>query len=208
MKKTLIMMVAAAMMLASCHSTKKTAQETTDVVASQTTTVGSNASAGSSVKKDSKANNAECLTAKVKVSLKQGEMDIATNGTLRMRRDDVIQLVLVDPFLGVSEVGRLEISPDNLLIIDRMNKRYVNMRYDDYPQLSQQGINFGVAQDYVWDEVKKKGTLHYTIPSRHPLTLDVKVGDTSNAGGWDGHTIVSDKYTEVSAETLFKSLMQ
>ena len=32
-----------------------------------------------------------------------------------MRYDNVIQITLVDPFFGITEVGRVELSPDNVL---------------------------------------------------------------------------------------------
>lgn len=46
-----------------------------------------------------------------------------------MKRDEVIQLSIA-PFLGI-EVARAEISPDGVLVMDRMNKRYVQVPFDE-----------------------------------------------------------------------------
>lgn len=205
MKKGLFVILVAAMALASCHSSKKAAKENADV-AQPTVVAGANAGS-SSAKQDSKA-TAACLTAKVKARLQQGDMDISTSGTLRMRRDDVIQLTLMDPFLGVTEIGRMEISPDGILIIDRMNKRYVEMQVEDFPSFSAYGIDFSMVQEYVWGEVKGSGTLNYTIPARNAISLSIKASDINSNSNWEGHTNVADKYTKVSAEQLFKTLMK
>ena len=90
------------------------------------------------------------FTARVRVTVTQGDKNVTTNGALRMRYDEVIQITLVDPLLGVAEVGRLEISPDNILVIDRINRRYVSASYDEFAALinkickvsDEAGVNF------------------------------------------------------------------
>ena len=57
-----------------------------------------------------------------------GQKDLSVNGTLRMKRNDVVQLSLT--FLGM-EVGRMEFTPSDVLIIDRFNKQYVRASYDE-----------------------------------------------------------------------------
>ena len=59
----------------------------------------------------------ENVTAKVRVRVAMGDRSISTTGTLRMRRNDVIQISLVDPLVGIAEVGRMEFTPTNVLNI-------------------------------------------------------------------------------------------
>ena len=50
----------------------------------------------------------QTLTAKASVAIQTGGKSISANGTLRMKRNDVIQLSIT--FLGM-EVGRMEFFP-------------------------------------------------------------------------------------------------
>ena len=84
------------------------------------------------------------LTAKASIKLQAGEKSAGVSGTLRMERDDVIQLSLA--FLGLMEVGRLEITPDYFLLIDRMNHQYVRVAYSQVPFFQQSGIDFHTFQ--------------------------------------------------------------
>ncbi|MDY3064051.1 MAG: DUF4292 domain-containing protein, partial [Bacteroidaceae bacterium] len=72
--------------------------------------------------------NSEWLTAKMKLVLSMGDRDVSLSGSLKMKRGEVIQLSLTFPIVG--EVGRMEFSPTNVLIIDRINARYVRVPYD------------------------------------------------------------------------------
>lgn len=91
------------------------------------------------------------LTAKASIKLQAGEKSAGVSGTLRMKRDDVIQLSLA--FLGLMEVGRLEITPDYFLLIDRMNHQYVRVAYSQVPFFQQSGIDFHTFQSLFWGEL-------------------------------------------------------
>lgn len=91
------------------------------------------------------------LTAKASIKLQAGEKSAGVSGTLRMKRDDVIQLSLA--FLGLMEVGRLEITPDYFLLIDRMNHQYVRVAYSLVPFFQQSGIDFHTFQSLFWGEL-------------------------------------------------------
>ena len=107
----------------------------------------------------SAAQRTGCLTAKVRFQLTGnavGSMtDMTVSGTLRMKRDDVVQLSL--RALGI-EVGRLEFSPQDVLLIDRMGKRYVRAKYGDVAFLRQAGLDFHAVQALFWNEIFLPGT--------------------------------------------------
>lgn len=203
------------MMLASCHSSKKVTADTGNV--GEVTTVSTATNTNNSTKgKDNSATNTKKrtiaagtnFTAKVKVSLTRGEQNISTNGMLRMRYDDVIQLTLVDPILGITEVGRMELSPDSMLIIDRINKRYVSTQYDQFSATKSRNIDFNTIQELFWNESENSDNLSYTIPAKQEIKLDLKLYDKGSSDKWDAHTTVSSKYMKTDAEKLFKSLVQ
>jgi len=93
----------------------------------------------------------ECVTSKMNLNLTAGTKDVSIGGTLRMKRDDVIQLSLVA--LGIMEVGRMELTPDYMMVIDRMGHQYVKVNYDDVSFMKNAGIDFYTFQSLFWDEL-------------------------------------------------------
>ncbi len=89
---------------------------------------------------------AKSVTAKVKFTVNTGKKDFTTSGQLRMKQDDVIQLILKDPFLGAMEVARLEITAQTVLLIDRYNHRYAEVEYADAGFLQASGLGFQSLQ--------------------------------------------------------------
>jgi hypothetical protein len=148
-----------ASMLVSCHSSKNVGPDNN--VLSSVSVVGGAESkfpateAGTVFVNKVIANRTEVsnLTSKVKVNVQSGSKKISTSGTLRMRRGDVIQISLLDPLLGVTEVGRLEFSPKKVVLIDRINKQYVDDTYDNIDFLRKANIDFNALQAMFWNEL-------------------------------------------------------
>ena len=94
---------------------------------------------------------APSVSSKVNLTLAMGEKEAAVSGTLRMKRNDVVQLSLVA--FGLLEVGRMELTPDYFLILDRMNHRYVKKTYDEIDFFRTSGIDFYTFQSLFWNEL-------------------------------------------------------
>ncbi|MBR4645081.1 MAG: DUF4292 domain-containing protein [Bacteroidaceae bacterium] len=92
-----------------------------------------------------------CVTAKINVGISSARKSAKVGGTLRMKRNDVIQLSLVA--LGLMEVGRLELTPDYMMLMDRMNHQFVKCDYDDVDFFREAGVNFYTFQSLFWDEL-------------------------------------------------------
>lgn len=141
--------------LCACRSsrtvTKETAAATT---ATKGTTAAAEQAAAYKARVLAAAQRTGCLTAKVKFQLTGNAVgslsDMTVSGNLRMKRDDVIQLSL--RALGF-EVGRLEFSLQDVLLIDRMNKRFVRAKYSDVAFLRQAGLDFHAVQALFWNEL-------------------------------------------------------
>lgn len=101
----------------------------------------------------------QTLTAKASVAIQTGGKSISANGTLRMKRNDVIQLSIT--FLGM-EVGRMEFSPQEVLLIDRFNKQYVRAPYAEVSFLQKADLDFNALQALLWNEVFVPGTPNLT----------------------------------------------
>lgn len=218
MKKVIYLL--ALVMLASCHSSKKAQKDADNNVTTPTNTVPATAVVPNTKTPESKLSATEKLlinvdstsyanyTAKVKVELKRGNKPVATNGQLKMRWNDVIQISLVDPVIGIAEIGRLEFSKDNVLIVDRINRQYVQESYASISAMAKQDITFEYIQALFWSESQKPNNtnISYKIPLKQPATLNLHLENVGHKDGWDAHTSVASKYTKVTAEQLFNSL--
>ena len=202
------LLMALLMMFFSCRSSKKGMGKDKDVTQpTQTVVTGNKNVSGKQEQQKAKIAAGTNFTSKVRVTLKQENKEITTNGTLRMRYDDVIQITLVDPILGVAEVGRMVVSPDNVLVIDRVNKRYVSTTYEEFTELKSRDIDFATIQDFFWQEAQNSDQMSYTVPTRKPIQLDLKLSSKGNQANWNAHTTVSDKYVKTDANKLFSSMI-
>lgn len=94
----------------------------------------------------------DALTAKVSMAVDlNGKGPTKVNGTLRLKRGEVIQISIA-PFLGI-EVARAEISPDGVLVMDRMNKRYVQVSFDELKKLANADLDFNTLQALFLNEL-------------------------------------------------------
>lgn len=90
------------------------------------------------------------LTAKTAVALSYNSLSATVKGRLRMRRDEAVQLTFTA--LGVMEVAFIEFTPQNVCLVDRVNKRYVTLDYSS-GILQRVGIDFNVVQALFWNRV-------------------------------------------------------
>ena len=92
------------------------------------------------------------LTAKMSLSLDwEGKGETKVSGTLRIKKGEVVQLSIA-PLLGI-EVARAEISPNGILVIDRMNKRYVEVSFAEVKALVKADLDFHTLQALFLNEL-------------------------------------------------------
>lgn len=97
------------------------------------------------------AQTVACLTAKLSNIKLNGKSIPLGSGELRMKRGDVVQLLVSVPLLG--EVGRMEFTGDGLLVVDRMHKEYVRVPYERVPFLQAAGLDFSSLEALFWNEL-------------------------------------------------------
>ena len=94
----------------------------------------------------------DALTAKMTLAIDlKGKGATKVSGTLRIKKGEVIQMSIA-PFLGI-EVARAEISPDGVLVIDRMNKRYVEVSFAEVKALAHADLDFHTLQALFLNEL-------------------------------------------------------
>ena len=139
----------------------------------------------------SNATDSKNLVSKIDFTIDGMGKNISVDGKLYMRKDEVIRIVLA-PF-GIMEVGRLEFTPDYVLVIDRMHKQYVKATYNDLSFLKNNGLNFYSLQALFWNELFLPGTDKLTDKQLDNFDAEISSGAkrkvTVKSGGlnfeWD-----------------------
>ena len=96
------------------------------------------------------------LTARIAVEASYGDKTLPVKGNLRMRRGEVIQMAFTA--LGAIEIARVEMTPDAVLVIDRLNKQYAKIRYMEIPFLEGSSVNYSLVESLLWNELFIPGT--------------------------------------------------
>ena len=147
-----IAVLALPIMLVSCGSHKKTVQPTlTSSQRAKTNFIG---------QVRDNAQTAKFITSKVKFSVEVGQQKLTLTGNLKMKRDDVIRLQLMA--FGFVEAGRIELTKDYVLIMDRINKQYLKAPYMQVDFLRNSGLNFNCLQALFWNELFRPNQTNVT----------------------------------------------
>ena len=99
---------------------------------------------------------ADNIVAGLTFNVKTDKKDITLPGSLHMRRGETIRIQLFIPIIR-SEVGRLEFTPDYVLVIDRMHKEYIQADYNQIDFLRDNGIDFNALQSLFWNQFYMPG---------------------------------------------------
>lgn len=166
-----ITMFFAVLLLSACGAKKQLVKDNNKVVAMNNTTT-----APQVVKKenseallklafiqkvaDTKVFN-DNITGSMSFSLNAGNKSINLPGSIKMRKNKVIRLQLFIPLLG-TEVGRLEFTPEYVLVVDRLHKEYIKGDYSQIDFLKTNGLNFYSLQSLFWNQLLLPGQNNVT----------------------------------------------
>ncbi|MBP5693381.1 MAG: DUF4292 domain-containing protein [Bacteroidales bacterium] len=120
------------------------------------------------------ATNAKNIVSKIDFTIDAKGKNISVDGRIYMRKDEVIRVVLA-PF-GIMEVGRVEFTPEYVLVVDRMHKQYVKATYNDLSFLKNNGLNFYSLQALFWNELFLPGTNRLTDSMLDRFDSDLSAG--------------------------------
>ena len=121
------------------------------------------------------AQHARFVTSKVKFSVEVGAQQLTLTGNLKMKRDDVIRLQLMA--FGFVEAGRLEFTKDYVLIMDRINKQYLRVPYNQLDFMRNSGLDFYALQALFWNELFQPGKTRMTDEMLKSYTTDMEAED-------------------------------
>lgn len=141
--------------MAGCGSKKAATEGTSSTVDKHT---GGNVQALAFVQKVANQKvSTQNIVGKMSLNVQMGSKDITVPGSLHMRYGEVIRIQAFIPLLG-SEVGRIEFTPDYVLVIDRMHKEYIKEDYNKVDFLKNNGLNFYSLQALFWNQLFVPGT--------------------------------------------------
>ena len=121
------------------------------------------------------AQHARFVTSKVKFSVEVGSQQLTLTGNLKMKRDDVIRLQLMA--FGFVEAGRLEFTREYVLVMDRINKQYLRVPYQQLDFLRNSDLDFYALQALFWNELFQPGKPHMTDELLKSYTTDLAADD-------------------------------
>lgn len=140
-----VALLALPLVLVSCGSHKKNVKDPVNM----TPDVRERVNFISSVQDN--AQTAKFITSKVKFSVEVGPQKLTLTGNLKMKRDDVIRLQLMA--FGFVEAGRIELTKEYVLIMDRINKQYLKAPWMSIDFLRNSGLNFNTLQALFWNQL-------------------------------------------------------
>ena len=124
------------------------------------------------------------VVAKVSAEADLSDATKGVGGTLRMRRDAVIQLSLTK--FGI-EGARLVFTPDSITVLDRLNKRYLRTSYAELQQALQfdRPLTFATVQSFFWnDRHLSKEESELVVSDLVHVNLHVRRSNTVNVHGF------------------------
>ena len=104
--------------------------------------------------------------------------ELSVPGSVHMRKDEVVRIQLFIPLLG-TEIGRLEFTPEYVLVIDRLHKEYVQADYNQLEFLKNNGLNFYSMQSLFWNELALPGEKQLTKKDYNKYKIDKNVSGTT-----------------------------
>lgn len=87
----------------------------------------------------------DSFSSRLKLTVPVKKSNYTLSGTLKMQRDQLIQISLLVPIIR-TEAARIEISPEGVLVIDRLHKRYISVPVSELKDIFHAEIDFPMLQ--------------------------------------------------------------
>lgn len=148
------------------------------------------------------------LASKLQLTVPTKDGSITLGGTMKLKGGERLQLSLLMPIIR-SEVMRMDITPDEVLLVDRMNKRYVRATREELKEVLPPEADFNKLQKMLFKASRPGAKTDLTgselgLPKMEKAK--VRLYDFSDAEFTITPTEVSTKYKRVELEDLVKHL--
>lgn len=134
---------------------------------------------------------------------------VSVGGTMKMKTHERVQVSLLMPILR-TEVARIEITPDEVLLVDRMNRRFVRATKEELKGMLPKNAEFSRLEKILMDASLPGGKTELTgkdigIPSLEKAKVQLYEFSTKEISMTP--TELTAKYNQVPLEVLVKMLM-
>lgn len=155
------------------------------------------------------AKESSCLSAKVRLRVPSGQAVLTVNGTMKMKGGELLQMSFLMPVLR-TEVARIEVTPDEVLLVDRMGKRYVRATRSELKGVLPAKADFAHLEKLVRSAAKPGEKTTITGKDLGLKTLEkgeIDFSDFSYKEVSITPTQLSPKYKQVEWHELLEMLM-
>lgn len=151
-----------------------------------------------------------CLSSKVQLTLPGKGGSVTVNGTLKLVSGERMQLSFQMPILR-SELARMEVTPDDVLLIDRMGKRYVQATRKELKGLLPRKATFANLEKMLFNAARPGGK--NTLTGKELGLPSLEKGKIVLSGFSEkaivlNPTQVSPRYTRVEWTELLEMLLK
>ena len=134
---------------------------------------------------------------------------MSVGGTMKMKTHERVQISLLMPILR-TEVARVEVTPDGVLLVDRMNKRFVRATKDELKGMLPKNAEFSRLEKILLDASLPGGKTELSgkdigIPSLEKAKVQLYEFSTKEFSMTP--TELTSKYRQIPLEELVKMLV-
>lgn len=227
--RTYLTLAATAIILAACGSSKNATQSAASQQAQQilqTSAANNKNNTGTTQQTVTSQQQAPTMglqkfVADIDLGITMGNDRYDLGGKMYMKRGEVMRLNLT--FMGFIEVGIIEFTPDDILVVNRMGKEYTRVRYDQVEEMRKNNISYTTIENMVWEKLNPtagqkisngsfdklvEDMINSNIKSSKKIKVNINIGKPNTSKDFETKTQLSSRYTEVPAQVLMSSLMK
>jgi hypothetical protein len=149
------------------------------------------------------------LSSKLQITVPyQGDI-ITLPGTVKMISGECIQLSLLMPMFH-SEIVRIDITPDEVLFVDRMNRRYVRATWPDINALLTRKVNYRKIEKLLYNASLQGTETVITAKDlnlKAPDAVQLRLYEFSTAELTIPPTGISSEYQPLALDKLLKLML-
>ena len=140
----------------------------------------------------------QVMTQRTQVTLTLDQHEYKTNCVLKVWKNELIVLSVL-PVMGI-ELFRLEATPDQVTIIDKLNRRYTVMSYEEINRLSPRRISYKMLQLLINRAGKE---INFDLQAgTHMLKLKANMGQREYNNQKEAQMVNTNKYKQVSLREI------
>ena len=154
------------------------------------------------VTSETKAPVSSYLASKLQLTIpdKKGG-SLSVGGTMRMKTHERVQISLLMPILR-TEVARIEVTPEEVLLVDRMNRRFVRASKEELKDILPKNAEFSRLEKILTDASLGKDIGISSLEKAKVQLYEFSTKEFSMTP-----TELSSKYRQVPLEELIKMLV-